>query len=206
MNVGADSLPHRDRDAALACAEAYLRLAEPAIIKIQEVEESYQARPFSPRVGDMVAAATNLAFAVELYIKTILLISKVEVPLGREGHHLGKLYAAMPQHFRDVIGRSYEETRKKDWNGKYPSIVVAKGPLSAGLPKWDEDRSKSLDLGALLDRSSDIFISWRYIYEFKNPDKKGRQFHRLEYGLLLSACRAMRDTIKSLQNPEAPLG
>ena len=197
-------LPHeRDLNAALGCAEAYLRLAEPAVIRIKDVEESTQPRPFSPSFGDVVAAATNLAFAIEVYIKAILIVSKIDVPTGREGHNLGKLYQAMPQHFKGVIGRSYEETWKKDWNGRYPSITVSIGQVSAGLPKWDGYRNESLDLEALLHRSSHIFTSWRYIYEFKKPDEGGWQFHRLEYGLLLSACRAMRDTIKSLQNPPA---
>jgi len=190
-----------DRDAALACAEAYLRLAEPAVIRIKDVEESTQPHPFSPNFGDMVAAATNLAFAIELYIKVILIASKIDVPVGGDGHNLGKLYAAMPQHFRGVIGRSYEGRRKKDWNGRYPSITISAGPVSANVPKWDDDRSESLDIEALLVRSSDIFTSWRYIFEFKNPGEGGRITRRLEYGLLLSACRAMRDTIKSLQNP-----
>lgn len=199
----AKTVCERDRQVAIECADAYLRLAEPAVIRIQHVPESAQSGPFSPGLGDVVAAATNLAFAIELYIKTILLVSKVDVPLGREGHNLGKLHAAMPQHFIGVIGRSYEETRKKDWHGKYPSITLSIGQISAGLPKWDDNRSDSLDLQALLDRSSDIFTKWRYIYEFKKPDDGGFQFHRLEYGLLLSACRAMRDTIKSLQKPPA---
>jgi len=153
-------------------------------------------------MGDVVAAATNLAFAIELYIKVILTLSKIPVPLGREGHDLGKLYAAMPEHFRSVIGRSYEERRKKDWKGRYPSITVSIGQVSAGIPKWNDGCSESLDLEALLNRSSNIFTSWRYIYEFKKPDEGGWQFHRLEYGLLLSACRAMQDTIKWLQKTQ----
>lgn len=188
-----------DLNAALACAEAYLRLAEPALIKIKDVEESKEPDSFSPSLADSVAAATNLAFAIELYIKAILIVSKINVPQGRDGHNLGKLYAAMPQHFRVVIGKLYEETRKKDWNGRYDSITLSIGPVSAGIPKWDDNRSESFDLEVLLDRSSDIFTSWRYIYEFKKPDEGGWQFHRLEYCLLLSACRTMRDIIKLLQ-------
>ena len=193
--------PNRERDinATLACAEAYLRLAEPAVIRIKELEEGTQPHVFSPNFGDMVVAATNLAFAIELYIKAILIVSMIDVPLGREGHNLGKLYAAMPQHFKIVIGESYEETRKKDWIGRYPSIIVSIGQVSAGIPKWDDNRSEPLDIEALLNRSSDIFTVWRYIYEFRKPDEGGWQFHRLEYGLLLSACRAMRDTIQCLQ-------
>jgi hypothetical protein len=193
---------NHDRDAALACAEAFLRLAEPVVIRIgKDVEESTtQSRPFLRSMGDVAAAATNLAFAIELYIKAILVVSRIDVSLGREGHNLGKLYAAMPQDFRTVIERSYEERRKIDWNGRYPSITVAMRPVPANLPKWDDSGSESPDLEALLNRSSDIFTSWRYIYEFKNPDEGGWQLRRFEYGLLLSACRAIRDTIKSLQN------
>jgi hypothetical protein len=187
-----------DRDATLACAEAFLRLAEPVVTRIGEnVEESTQSHPFLQNMGDAAAAATNLAFAIELYIKAILITSKIDA----RGHDLGKLYAAMPQHFKVVIENSYEETRKKDWNGKYPSITVAMRPVPANLPKWNDNRSEPLNLEALFNRSSDVFTSWRYIYEFKNADKGGWQSNRFEYGLLLSACRAMRDTIKSLQNP-----
>ena len=91
----------------------------------------------------------------------------------------------MPQHFKVVIGRSYEGTRKKDWNGRYPSITVSIGEVSAGLPKWDDNSGESLDLEASLNRSADTFTSWRYIYEFKKPDAGGWQFHRLEYGISL---------------------
>ncbi len=161
-----------DRDAAVSCAEAFLRLAEPVVIRIgKDVPESTtQSRPFLPSMGDVAAAATNLAFAIELYIKGILIASRIEPPAGRDGHNLGKLYAALPQHFKDVIERSYEETRKNDWNGRYPSITVAMRPEPANLPKWDDNLSQSLGLGPLLDRSSDIFSSWRYIYEFNTDD------------------------------------
>ena len=194
--------PNRDldREAVVACAEAFLRLAEPVVIRIGEgVEERTQSHPFLPSMGDVAATATNLAFAIELYIKAILIASNIDVLTGREGHNLGTLYALMPEYFKAVIERSYEETRKKDWSGKYPSITVSIGPVSANLPKWDDDRSESFDLGAILNRSSDIFTSWRYIFEFKKTDDGGWQSHRFEHGLLLSACHAMRDTIKSLQ-------
>jgi len=189
--------PHQecDLDAAIACAEAYLRLAEPALIRIKDVEESKEPDSFSSSLSDSVAAATNLAFAIELYIKAILIVSKITIPHGKDGHNLGELYKNMPQHFKIVIENSYEETRKKDWNGRYDSITLSKGPVSAGIPKWDDNYSESFDLEVLLNRSSNIFTSWRYIHEFKKPDEGGRQFYRLEYCLLLSACRAMRDTI-----------
>lgn len=191
-----------DFGAALACAEAYLRLAEPAVISAMELEESTRAQQFTAGLGDVVAGATNLAFAIELYMKAILVVSKIDMPRGREGHNLGRLYALMPQHFRTVIESAYAETRKSDWSGRYPSMTLSVRPVTTGVPKWDDNRNESIDLHALLNRSSDIFTSWRYIYEFKRPDEGTWHFRRLEYALLLSACRAMRDTVSWLQRQD----
>ena len=95
-----------DIDAGLACAEAFLRIAEPLVSRIgEDVGEGTQPHPFPPSVGDLVVTATNLAFAIELYIKAILVLSQVDVPRGREGHYLGKLYSLMPQHFKVIIER-----------------------------------------------------------------------------------------------------
>jgi hypothetical protein len=131
-------------------------------------------------------AAANLAFALELYIKTLLAEFQINVP---RGHDLGKLYGEIPQSVRDEIEKSYA-TWRKDWYGRRASITIAKGP--ANQPKWHDYRGKSNDLRALLDRSGDVFSSWRYIYEFTEPDQGNYQFHHFEYGLLLSACRAIQ--------------
>ena len=97
----------RDLTAALACAEAYLRLAEPAVIRIKGVEESTQPHPFSPNFGGINLAATNLAFAIEWYIKAILIVSKIDVPLGRTSDNLGTLYrsdaAAFQGRDREIV-------------------------------------------------------------------------------------------------------
>jgi hypothetical protein len=129
----------------------------------------------------LVAAAANLSFAVELYIKTLLAVLRIDVPTG---HHLGKLYASVPQAVRDEIEMSYATWRRR--YGGPASITIAKGPLTP--PRWEDGRSESYNLGAVLDRSGDIFSSWRYIYEFTHPGHGGYQFHRFEYWLLLAAC------------------
>jgi hypothetical protein len=139
-----------------------------------------------------VAAAANPAFAAELYVKTFLAELQINVP---QTHDLGKLYAAIPDSVRDEIEKSYA-TYRKNWYGRRASITIAKGP--ANEPKWDDYRSQAHDLGALLNRSGDVFSSWRYIYEFTEPDQGNYQFHQFEYGLLLSACDAMRVTLKKL--------
>ncbi len=179
---------HRDTSAALLCAEAFQRIAEPFLPRIAGYREGDTQSP-PPNIGDLVVCAANLAFAVELYIKTLLAEFQINVP---QIHDLGKLYAEVPQPVRGEIQQSYA-TWRKDWYGRRASITIAKGPINP--PEWDDHASQSNDLGAVLDRLGDVFTSWRYIYEFTEPDQGSYQFHRFEYGLLLSACHALRTSI-----------
>ncbi len=191
--------PDRDTSAALVCAEAFQRLAEPFLARIAEdVKEGTQ--PPSRNFGDLVAVASNLAFAVELYIKTLLAqLPPHDVP---RGHDLGKLDVAIPQHVREGIEKSYDAIWRAHWYGKRASITIAKG--APDQPIWEDYRNQSKDLRALLTRSGDVFSSWRYIYEFTQPDQGNYQFHHFEYGLLSSACEAIRAAISDLlQNSPA---
>jgi len=182
----------RDTSAALACAEAFQRVAEPLLPGIgQDVEGNVQF-PHAPRnIGDLVVAAANLAFAVELYVKALLAELQINVP---QTHDLGKLYATIPQSLRNEIEKSYDTNWREHWYGKRASITIAKGP--AEQPEWNDYRNQPKNLGAVLARSGDVFSSWRYIYEFTEPDRAGYQFHRFEYACLLCACPAIRSAIK----------
>lgn len=193
-------LTKRDWKAALSCADSFLRLAEPLAIRISEdVEEGRQPQAPEPSFGDMVAAAVNLAFAIEVYIKVILFVSNIDVP---KHHDLGKLFAVMPRHFKVLIEKYYEETRR-NWSGKRASITIAAATKPTEIPKWDDYSSESSGLGALFGRTGDLFSSWRYIYEFKDSGACEYQFRRFEYGLLLCACHAIRATVELSQTPSA---
>ncbi|MCK4850313.1 MAG: HEPN domain-containing protein [Phycisphaerae bacterium] len=180
---------HRDIGAALVCAEAFQRVAEPFLARIAEdVKEGPQAP--SRELGDLVAVASNLAFAVELYIKTLLAQLEQDVP---RGHNLGKLYWQIPRKVRDEIEKSWREIMKRDWFGKRGIITFAKG--APDTPKWNDKARRVICLEDVLDRSGDVFSSWRYIYEFTEPNQGNYQFHHLEYGALISACEAIRNAI-----------
>ena len=66
---------------------------------------------------------------------------------------------------------------------------MAKGLLEK--PQWD-DYKVSPALPDLLVRSSDLFQSWRYVFEFSQPEDSPYQFHQFEYGLLWCAAEAIR--------------
>lgn len=139
-------LPRRDRNtsAALVCAEAFQRLAEPFLARIaDDVKEGTQ--PPSRNVGDLVAVASNLAFAVELYIKTLIAQLQHDVP---RGHDLGKLYVAIPQHVREEIEKSYEATWRTHWYGKHASITIAKGPADQPTSRYGKTIATSLRISA----------------------------------------------------------
>ncbi len=180
----------RDVRAGLVCAEAFQKLAEPFIERIAtDLREGTQDHP-SIEIGDLVACATNLAFALELYMKTLLAQLELTIP---HTHDLRHLYDAIPHQVRTQIEHDYDDAWRSQWYGRRASITVAKGPLDQ--PAWNDYRKDSKQLGELLRRSCDLFQSWRYIYELTEPEDGAYQFHQFEYGLLLCACQAIRASV-----------
>ncbi len=179
----------RDVQAGLACAEAFQRLSEPVIYSLAGGLEEGRQGP-SAAFGDLVVSAANLAFALELYLKTLLAQRDLPVP---QHHNLRQLYDAVPLPAKERIQERYETTWRSEWNGKRASIVIAKGPPDP--PIWDDYRQKPKDLAHLLERARDCFQSWRYIWEYTKPPDTHYQTHEFEYGLLLTACVAVRAAI-----------
>jgi len=137
----------------------------------------------------LVGSAVNVAFALELYLKTLL----AQLQLGVLKHHdLRDLFDALPLDARTEIEETYDRSWRSRWLGERASITIAVG--SRDLPQWTEYR-ESRGLPALLDRSRDVFQTWRYIFEIEVPAGSAYQFHRFEYGLLLCACDSLRAAI-----------
>jgi len=178
----------RDSQAALVCGEAFQRLSEEFIPKIGAIKvESSQA--ISNELGDLVACATNLGFAIELYLKALLTQLDLPVP---QVHNLRALYDTIPQQVRVIIESVYDTALPEDLRRLrgHVSITLAKGPLKE--PLWDDYSKVSLDLPDLLSRSKDLFQCWRYVFEFNSPEGNLYQFHQFEYALLRCAAEAMR--------------
>jgi len=195
----------RNAEAALMCGEAFQRLAEEFIPRIGEIkEESSQA--MSNELGDLVACATNIGFAIELYLKTLLTQLDLPVP---SVHDLRTLYDAIPQPVRALIESVYDTALPDDvrqLRGRV-SFTLAKGKGPLEEPLWDDHTKVSSALPDLLARSRDLFQSWRYVFEFSPPEDSPYQFHQFEYGLLRCAAEAMRVeiTIRLHGTRESPL-
>jgi hypothetical protein len=61
----------RSSQAALVCGEAFQRLAHELIPRIGAIEEK-PSQGMSRELADVVACATNIGFAIELYLKALL--------------------------------------------------------------------------------------------------------------------------------------
>ncbi len=186
--MGNSTGPKKERDAqvALVCGEAFQRLAAKFIPRIAAIKEQ-PAQAMTNELGDLVTCATNLGFAIELYIKALLTQLDLSVPYV---HDLRALYDKIPQPVRAIIEQVYDE----EWPEQlrilpHASFTLARGPLEK--PSWD-DYKGSPALPDLLARSRDLFQSWRYVFEFSQPEHNSYQFHQFEYGLLWCAAEAIR--------------
>ena len=175
-----------DCKSAFVCAEAFQRLADQIIPSIADIGESTPSQMLQ-KMGDLVACATNLAFAIELYLKALLIHFGLSVP---QIHDLYDLYSEIPSQAKALIENTYESSWRKEWLGRRASITLAKGPPR--IPNRDDSSKRSRTLSDLLNRSRGLFESWRYVFESRNVNPSDHEFQEFEYGLLRTAAEAMR--------------
>ncbi len=185
----ASARKEREPHVALACGEGFQKLAAEFIPRIRAIPEETHADSFPNELGQLVACATNLAFAIELYLKALLTLSDLPVP---QTHDLRALYDAIPQPVRAVVEDVYDTKapeQVRQLHG-HASFTLAKGPLEK--PVWDDHTRVRAALPDLLARSKDLFQSWRYVFEFSPHEDSPYQFHQFEYALLWCAAEALR--------------
>lgn len=190
----------RDPIVALRCAEAFQRSAEKCIPSIPEMERGSLPPSSVPgRLGDLVVCATNLSFAIELYLKALLVQLNCSF---KPCHDLHYLYSQMPGRVRATMESVYDAFgRKQLLAGALRSITLAKG--APDEPSWDDYTKTSRGLPDLLKRSKDLFQSWRYIFEFSPLPDAAHEFFVFEYDLLWCAAETMRaETTIRLGHPE----
>lgn len=96
-----------------------------------------------------------LAFSVELYIKDIYCVLNIELPRGKDGHDILKLFEKLPEPIRqrifvhDSISQNPFMTRGDLFS---PQI------FSRDYSSYDRFRDQ-------LKAISDAFVKWRYAYE-----------------------------------------
>lgn len=178
---------------ALVCANSFMKTAQ-SFIDIQKIDRELPEGPvgtYGPAFGDIAVCATNLAFAIEIYLKCLR--AELGLPQAR-GHNLYELYRDLPPRVKNEIESRYERGRTNP-SPTYASITFALS-RQPGNPIWQDLGLLSMKLGDVLKRSKDVFVSWRCVFEVRNAeDDDARQLHTFEYLLLLLACVAINAVI-----------
>ncbi|MBF8254163.1 MAG: hypothetical protein HW373_858, partial [Deltaproteobacteria bacterium] len=183
---------------ALACADSFLKAAQSSIdperIRKALPEGQFGIAEHGHALGDLAVCATNLAFAIEIYLKCLR--AQVGLPTRTQGsgHDLWKLYEDLPAHTRKEIEERYERGRTHP-HPTYASITFSHS-RNPKPPVWSDIAEKSMCVAEVLKRSKDVFVSWRYVFEVKDSyGETGHQLHTFEYLLLLFACTAINAVI-----------
>ena len=183
-----------DYSAALDSADTFYALGTYFLPRVTPEIPEGTFRGAPPGLGEMVGSATNLSFALELYIKALLIRLRLPVP---HRHNLRTLYGGLPGRTRREIERRYDAFLRTVPKHIPAAISIAKGPATA--PGWGDYSRVGHDLTSVLRRSHDTFDSWRYIFEYKPPPGVKYQSHQFEYLLLTLACQAIKGHIEEIK-------
>jgi len=179
---------------ALRCADSFRAVAESFIHGTLTNLPKGSVEAYGPRLGDIAACATNLAFALEIYLKCLRIQVGLPPRAEGKGHDLWELYKELPSQVRTAIEERYESGRTRPFPTHASfTYVLQRSPVP---PIWDEGNEKSMALPDVLKRSKDTFVSWRYVFEIQQPNRHDLVRRRtFEYLLLLFACTAINAVI-----------
>jgi HEPN domain-containing protein len=161
-----------DADLALFAANAFFGLAGTFFNNLPE-EIGAQSAYLQTRKGKLIAATTNLSFAVELFLKGTAIKA---VGRAKSGHKLIDLFMDLPPDVRESIEDCYRYRTKHDSGQKFPVVELAVSPYNREMSD-DERRAGALnsaaqqDVRSLLKAEQDAFQIWRYFYEQAPPKR-----------------------------------
>ena len=150
-------------------------------------------------LGALFASATNLALAVELYLKSLMILLRMDIP---NTHELWTIFKRFPSELRSAIESQFDSSLDSV-PGQTVALqldIWAGGEPKAPLPDIPTD--EKYDLKSLLKRCNNAFVTWRYIYERGEQGK--HVLFEYEYVRLGVLCEVLRHIIQSrLTNQEA---
>lgn len=119
--------------------------------------------PNTVNIMEMITSATEICFAIELYLKAIWIQAGMNVP---EIHELWPLFKRIPVPAVKDLVESHYESQAAELAGKVPTAEL-QVEITSGSPPVHEPKvvQSPMTLKEVLICSSDGFRSWRYIYE-----------------------------------------
>ena len=173
---------------AVKSADAFLNLSQPFLKKIGTDMTSAHERAVHD-LGGMIASATSMSFAVELYIKALRL--RVGLQAGNS-HDLWGLFKGLPFGVQSAVAGRYDALRPTGDAAIGLELDLALRPFEEA----DDDPEKrpsvpsNHSLQAVLKRNKDAFQTWRYLHE--RGDRQRVMTFRFEFHLLQTAGKAIR--------------
>jgi len=194
----------REFNEALRAARAFLEIADTffaALPGLMKRDPDYARKTRS----QLIAAATNLAFGVELYLKTLLMATGSKVPTGRNGHNLLVLFEALTPETRTSLELFYQKRMQASGPLKEVRVyVTSRSNLSDAERVQEEAKLVSGDdLQSVLTSEKDAFQSWRYFYEAANATIA---LYRIKVRALYAVANAVDDHFnlpKTVASPDA---
>ncbi len=179
-----------DPSLALQAAKAFLHQS---MQFTNQMPDSVREPPtlLSRNIGGLVVAATTLALATELHLKALLMLVCGKVP---QTHHLWSLFKRLPIELQLGIDNEVEE-RFNALPNKVVAIEVALSLATASeVPPDDALPAPPTDLKSVLIRSSDAFVTWRYLHEQGEQGK--HVFLALEFTRLGILCKVLGEVVE----------
>jgi HEPN domain-containing protein len=171
---------HTDIDvrATVLCGDAFYRLAQPFITSVPS-DRAQAQRYAAENIGDMSAAAVNLAFALEIYLKALIAGTGRSFP---NEHSLLVLFDELPEDVRDRVKADFDtatsDQRASDTETAALLVEVTRQG-SKRLPTPPKPFPKGVR--ALLQRNARNFLAWRYLFasETKEGIPLSFEFHNM---------------------------
>lgn len=164
---------------AVVAAIAYHASAHPFIQYLSGLSKEEGERQALAQLGKVIVTATNLAFAVELYLKVLCLLEKERPPEGGSSHNLMK-------HYSMISSSKSLATVEAIYAGLLKERKTPKGKLVVNLPRTGDstpaprspETTYDASFRAVLEDSKDVFKHWRYLYNRSLPNEIRRlTFH-----------------------------
>ncbi len=169
-----------DVDTAIRCAEAFFQTAMGFVDRML----SSGLRPAAYAIDnlpEMSVSATNMSFAIEVYLKALIAHNDIEYP---PMHDLAKLYEKLPKGIQNAVSSAYLARTAALDGAKDVGIV-----LQIGRGQAPELRTYPRGCLSLLKRSDRMFVTWRYV--FAHGDAASAEL-RFEYTLLRIIAEELR--------------
>lgn len=151
-----------DVGVALLSGDAFFRLAQEFLAKTEPDFQTAGHRA-AMNLGELVASATNLALAIEIYLKALLLFNGIPAP---KTHELTDLYSKLPGHVRLRLEQLYEELLAAEKEeGQTAAFAVHVTETSASKPNFNASaKGQDKSVRGVLLRCENAFVTWRYLF------------------------------------------